>query len=145
MMKIQKRVIRWVCVFLAGSCIGVRASDLSGATVSVHESWCDIECPAEVRFGEPFEIKVTMHGLDEGLLAGCVAKAITKQGKEAGIVGRFKQIKGIENERTYTLTSVIKDGPDWLSSVRCFLTVSSDGSWDRRVHNTKTPPIQVVR
>lgn len=118
---------------------------VSDAVLTVRESWGEIRCPAVVKAGEPFEVTVLTHDLPEGQLGGTVLKAISKQGKEAGIVGRFKRINGIENGREYRLSTVLKEIPKKADTLLLGFTVSPDGTWKNRTHNLVVPKINIQR
>lgn len=129
---------------LSGLLMGLTLSGYAAGTVQVEESWCEIQCPEMIFSGESFEVRVTFRGVDENLQAGCVLKAISANEDVVGVVGRARRIKGIRNDREYAMMALVEKMPEHVNKVSCYLTLSTDGTWENRVHEVRTPFIQVA-
>jgi arylsulfatase A-like enzyme len=123
----------------------VSAPKVEGDMIAVTESWCEIQCPAVLKVGEPYALTLVTHGLSDGLKAATVMKALSKQGKESGIVGRAKRIDGIENEHEYTISVDMGEIPENVETVQCGVVISPNGRWEDRLFTVVVPGISIQR
>lgn len=123
-----------------------RAVSVVASDVMTHrEPWCEIQCPAVLQVGKPFELRFTADGLDDGLYVGTVIKALSKKGAPMGVVGRFKRISNLENGKVYTLSTVVDAVPDGVDALSCNFVVSPTGRYEDRTYNTIIKNIRIKR